>query len=889
MKAGVVAKAASARRVKTNVTDVLVARIKPVETSVLSNSRDLQRATTASTGLRPYTIHPRTAAFAAYCTAAGSPISYRLQMWHTRAMNRMDWLDVWNDLIGIYAYGETEKQWLYNHAGRPEYNLTKVGSPTYSTTAPLGVFAPTVADYYDTNIPPSLFSQNNAGIDLWPTSNYAANAADAGDRVGRMALYTRYATNGSRPIGFLFNSIGATAPGTGRANDAWFYGSLMYSIDRGESGNVVFSHMGVAVETVASASAAPVASPHTLRLLQAADTSPIKSGATLKFATFRNTLPEWKKREFVAIWTEYMDGIQYGMPTIYDIGVGPDVIRRDVIVDGCGPEALHIAHTVRKMGLTVACVGDWADETATDPGGIETNGLNNIDAAIPANVTGLYREGKTWENTVYYGRADTTSQVGLSTEPRSTLAKYRRMCDPTRTTGILPGQDVEIYMTGGITGVGMIGTEMVSVTTRDGRTFYGRDFAWGSADGDLLFYAGIPHITGSDAAGTGVEAVAGYKGAAGAISITSSAGTGSLPLAIDPYIVPGVPTSGMLPYLSSPRGLAIDGPDPALQAMNLRLTVNTTWRRSAPLTETVPNNYDPANYELVGRYFAAWKAATGADIPLASVWQPFQLVGDSRDSNSIGLICFELPGAGERYAAAGTDVVARRGVWNDVINYQRGWIHWICNSGDARIPTAVRDAVASYTLDAAMHLDPGRQGRLYEPKQVYRREPIFKPRNTGAMGSGVAVLDGNDFNMADGTTPRSIKTIATPAYAWDRHGPRLVADGGTVKALGVLNNTIVGNPAGRTDLKTPWPYEVSVPDRGVCTNLVFVTAPSCTAMAWAPTRMQPTTCQAAESMGYAIYLRRKYNCDIQDVPYPELRTMIQSSGYGFPPTLPQTN
>lgn len=881
----------------------LDARVNPVEMSVRSHNRDLAIATTARTGMRPYTLNPKTVAWAAACTAVGATPSANRQNRHSRMMDIFDREGITAENSPcLVTLGSTAAQSLINHFMPGIKDSTTVGSPAFDAgvgqkaSYARGWSAATTGDWIDTH-----FTAAELGDDvaLWvDISNSVPSAGpDMGDYDAACVLWTANSGFLSKPVARMGGGVVSVQQSAANPLYAAWNGAGVHSARRVAGEGVVrFSHHGVRLEAITSAATGFVATGNTIRVLQAARASGVtRSQNTARWWGITRGLTERQERFYTAAVNDWLAGVMFGDMMIYDVGVGPQTVTVDVAYYGLSWASCIAAYKAASLGLSVALFGDPFDETKWDVGGMLTGGgLYNIDCSDPNNNTGLDRETRRWVNTVFYARADDSTQVNLSPEGRAFLACLGRMFDPNRTGGLLPGLDIKIYMTGGITGVQKSGTVGRMFTTRDGRTIYAKQLGAGDYDGDMPYLAGVPCIIGRGPVGLGagdVELFSGYRGNAGLTPTFADNGTEVI---IGSYRDDGVSSSGLHRTLSSPMGIAINGPDPVLQAMNIRLTVNSSWQRYVPWADYKPDNYDPANYELVGRYYAGYATAQGSTIPLVNVWRPYQLAGNTRDANGVGILSLDAPNSGEMYAAAGQNIEARRGVNEFIYNWEMGLIYWHLFSGDSRIPANVVAGMQAYTLDAAHHLDPGTFGRLYIPNLRYRREPHYKPQNTGPLGSGVAILNGNDFKHTDGTAPRNngtVKTIAVITYSWDSKYLRLMDNGaGRVYKYNSLSDTIVGFLPGGPNGKTPWPLEISLPDKSVLTNMVFLTTPSITSVAWSPARMEPFLGQAAEFLACVQYLAIKNNCAVQDVDYATARAMVTTgSPYTYPPSLPQVN
>ena len=122
-----------------------------------------------------------------------------------------------------------------------------------------------------------------------------------------------------------------------------------------------------------------------------------------------------------------------------------------------------------------------------------------------------------------------------------------------------------------------------------GKTIAARMFLDAGYEGDLLAAAGVPYRVGRESADTYHEQPAGV-----------GKPTNWTPL--DPYIIPGRPESGLLPLVEPDHGKPQGAGDDYTQAYNFRFYVTADPDKRVPLTR--PEDYDPRQFELVGRYVA---------------------------------------------------------------------------------------------------------------------------------------------------------------------------------------------------------------------------------------------------------------------------------------------
>ena len=817
--------------------------------------------------LAPYVLNARTAAFAA--TPAGSTATANRLNRHSRMMHRLDLAGVTPLLRGLYLPGDTEGQWLINHVSPGIASLTKVGAPTYANFIAGGF---TTTAYYDTGVALNTLSQNSVSMGLLSSTSTAASVFDMGAVDGTNGLIIATLNDTSltaraRVMGPVFDS------GVG---SAYFNGNGWNAVSRISASAVALSHHGVKLEDVTNASAAPV-SANTISIGFAKGAA-AASGRSVLAAFVGAGLTEYQMQELCAATNDYVSCVRYGDPMIYRQGFGPGLINVDVCFHGCSMASVIGAYYAARRGLSVCIVGAAGENTIWDLGGMVVNGLDWIDIKAPSGVSGIFRDIISFINITLMARVDTTNtQAGFSLEARNWSLAVRRMLDPFRTIGNLPGQNVPVYMGNGIAVVNKAGGKITSIVTNDGRVVIAKVYHEADYAGLFNLKAGLPVFTGREPAGSGAEAVNGYQGLNNSIKPRDPTNSYN----IDPYVTPGTPASGYIRDVVPLPSLAAGAYDPAHQSLNYRLTITTNRARSAAMSKLPPRNYDPARYERVKRLFQAVTAASSTMtmaylLPLSDLG-----TGSGQFDSNTGPAGFftDVPQSGLAYANAGADLVARQAVESDVQDAMRGYFYWLQYSGDPDIPAAIKTSMLTWAYDALSNLDPRDSSQqLYWPNQIYIREPTYMLKSS-------FVLNGNDLVATEGAAPRSIKTISTINYRSDIHALRCCDSAGAIVLQGGYNDTA----AGGADQMAPWPLEASLPDKSALTNYSTSTAPSMTKIAFAAARMEISMCMASEFLAETAYLAITGNIAMQDVDYPTARANVLASADVSKMYLPQIN
>lgn len=200
----------------------------------------------------------------------------------------------------------------------------------------------------------------------------------------------------------------------------------------------------------------------------------------------------------------------------------------------------------------------------------------------------------------------------------------------------------------------------------------------------------------------------------------------------------------------------------------------------------------------------------------------------------------------------------------------------------SRVPSALVTSIAGYRLAMNHNLDPHPNDEPWWPGQLYIRE------HRRIVGDLVWTAD--DITATDGTTPRSIKTIAVASYEMDSHHCQYFEDLSTGTPRIWAEGNVQDTSAGGVDLIAPLPIEIFLPRRIDCSNLSVSFCASSTHMAFGSIRMELTSAQAAQSLAVAAHLAIDGNLALHDVDYPTLRTLLLATDGIIPAAvLPQVN
>jgi len=369
-----------------------------------------------------------------------------------------------------------------------------------------------------------------------------------------------------------------------------------------------------------------------------------------------------------------------------------------------------------------------------------------------------------------------------------------------------------------------------------------------SYEGDVLAQAGVKYAVGREPAAKFNEQPAGV-------------GPPTNWRPIDPYRQAGNPASGLLPLVDADHGQPLGAGDDYTQAYNFRYYVTTDPARRAPFAP--PDDYDPAQYELVGRYvqhILTWAAGdVKKALPKLSSIFPGWINSGEYNYQRQSLVTMAPLGISRFYQDG--DWPKRRRVWQQHIDYLRGLHHFL--STDPRVPEQFRRQTAALGLDRTMH--PDTQGW---PHQLYVR--VARRMQGAYILTHADVL--NQTQVDDGV---GLALYGVDTYPVRRYAAKDPQSG----ALGVATegNMFLGGSRG-TGRPYAVPYRVITPRAEECANLLVPVCFSASYIAYASARMEPVFCVLGESAGVAAAQALRARQSVQQVDVKALQKRLLERG-----------
>lgn len=520
-------------------------------------------------------------------------------------------------------------------------------------------------------------------------------------------------------------------------------------------------------------------------------------------------------------------------------------VSYDVVVYGGTSAAVVAAVQARRMGKAVVIVSP-----DTHLGGLSSGGLGFTDTGNKAVIGGLSREfyhriwkhyeqpsAWRWQKREEYGNRGQGTPA-IDREQRTMWIFEPHVAEQV-FEDLVRVHKIPVHRNEWLnraSGVRKDGARIVSITTLGGRTYSARMFIDATYEGDLMAAARVDYHVGREAQSAYGEKWNGVQ--TGVLHHRHHFGV--LPTKISPYVVPGDPSSGVLPRISTePPGEYGQG-DRKIQAYCYRYCVTDHPDNRMPFPK--PDGYDPKQYELLLRvYEAGWR----------ETFDKFDPVPNRKtDSNNHGP--FSTDNIGMNYDYPEASYERRREILKEHERYQKGWLYFVAN--DPRVPEDVRQEMRRWGLPKDEFKDNGGW-----PHQIYVRE--------ARRMVGTFVMTEHEL-MKRRPTPES---VGMGSYGIDSHNvQRYITPDGSVQNEGDIG------------VRLDSPYEIAfgaiLPKRGQADNLLVPVCVSSSHIAFGSIRMEPVFMVLAQSAATAAALAIDAGVAVQDVPYARLRERLLKDG-----------
>jgi hypothetical protein len=514
-------------------------------------------------------------------------------------------------------------------------------------------------------------------------------------------------------------------------------------------------------------------------------------------------------------------------------------LAADVVVYGDASGGVTAAVQAARMGKQVILVSPFGHL-----GGMTSSGLGLTDIGNTAILGGLSREfyhrvyqhyqnDAAWNHEPRAGFKNLgQGTVGLNPatklasifEPKVAEAAFNAMAKEAGVRVIHGRLDLAH-------GTRKSAARITAIRLEGGMTITGRMFIDASYEGDLLAAAGVSFVVGREPNAQYDETGNG---------ITGPRRGNQLPNGIDPYLVKGDASSGLLPGVNPDMGGKVGDGDQRLQAYCYRMVLTDVPANRIAVQK--PGGYDPAAYEILFRAIEAGQKN--------GFFKTSMMPNRKTDANNAsGISCDWIGGNyGQDWTWATLNHQQREALAARHRDWQLGLVWTLQNH--PRVPEAIRDSVAAWGLAKDEFADNHNW-----PYNLYVRE---------------ARRLKSDFVMTENHCKRKLPVedpVGMGAYTLDSHNVQRFVHNGMVKNEGDIQSHLGGKPYGIS-------YRAIVPKAGECENLLVPWALSATHIAFGSIRMEPVFMALGQSAATAACIAIDTATSVQAVPYEALRARL---------------
>jgi hypothetical protein len=514
----------------------------------------------------------------------------------------------------------------------------------------------------------------------------------------------------------------------------------------------------------------------------------------------------------------------------------------DVIVYGGTSSAVIAAVQVAQMGKKVILVSP--DKHL---GGLTAGGLGWTDTGNKAVIGGLARDfyhrlylhyqdeaAWKWQKKSEYGNKG-QGNVAIDGENR-TMWIFEPSAAEKVFEALVSEHEIPVYREEYLdreNGISMKEGAIQSITTLSGLSFQGKVFIDATYEGDLMAATGVSYTVGREANAMYGEEWNGVQ-------------TGVLHHGhhfksdISPYVIPGDPSSGVLPRISTEDPGVFGEGDHRVQAYCFRMCLTDHADNRVAITR--PPDYDSTQYELLRRVFAAdWR----------EVFEKFDPIPNHKtDVNNHGP--FSTDNIGMNYDYPEASYERRREIIQEHTSYQKGWLWFL--STDPAVPDEIRELMSHWGYSKDEFVDNG-----HWPHQIYVRE-------ARRMVSTYVMTE----NEVLGKKPVD-QPVGMGSYTMDSHNVQRY-----IKSDGYVQNE------GDIGVHPGEPYQIDrrslMPSPEECSNLLVPVCLSCSHIAFGSIRMEPVFMILGQSAATLAVMAVENGMGVQEIPYDDLRRILLEDG-----------
>jgi hypothetical protein len=485
-------------------------------------------------------------------------------------------------------------------------------------------------------------------------------------------------------------------------------------------------------------------------------------------------------------------------------------------------------------------------------GGLTTGGLGQTDIGNKQAIGGIAREfyqnikahyqnPESWkwqERKDYRDGGQTRTESGEDAmwtfEPSAALKVLHDM---------IAKENIEVVYNEKLnrkSGVSVANNKIESITMESGKTYAGKMFMDATYEGDLMASAKVSYTVGRESNAQYGESINGVQANYWSITLKGNASKNAFNHnfvnKVDPFVVKGDKSSGLLPYIVE-GGPGIDGTgDHKVQAYCFRMCLTDHPDNRIPFQK--PEGYDELNYELLFRNYEEGET----EVPWINSAMP------NRKTDTNNKQGFSTDFIGQNYDYPEASYEERERIIEAHRQYQKG-LMWSL-AYHPRMPEIIRNVVSRWgTCKDEFDREDGWQAQLYI-------------REARRMVSDYVMTQRHCELLDVATDP-----VGLAAYGMDSHHIQRYVDHN-----GYVQNE--GNVQARVERPYAISYQSIIPKKEEIGNLTVPVCLSATHIAFGSIRMEPVFMVLAQSAAIASVLAMDQNLSLQNLPYEKLKVAL---------------
>lgn len=527
----------------------------------------------------------------------------------------------------------------------------------------------------------------------------------------------------------------------------------------------------------------------------------------------------------------------------------------DIVIYGGTSAGIAAAIQSSRMGKSVVLI-----EPSSRLGGLTTGGLGATDIGNKQAIGGISREfyqnikryyekpeNWKWQKPEEYQQnRNTGNEDAMWTfEPSAALKVYQEM---------MAAEKIDVVYNQRLNrkdGVKKQGEKIVGIEMESGEKYSGKMFIDATYEGDLMATSGVSYTWGRESNSEYGETLNGVQANKVGMTLRRTISRNSIHHnfidGVDPYVVKGDPSSGLLPFIIK-GGPGIDGRgDKGIQAYCFRMTLTDHPENRIPFAK--PVDYNELEYELL---FRNYEAADGPIEKMYSYGDPLvpwiNSAMPNRKTDTNNQKGFSTDFIGQNFDYPEASYEEREKIVERHRKYQKG-LMWTL-AYHPRIPQKVRDVVSQWgTCKDEYEREDGWQQQLYI-------------REARRMMSDYVMTQKNCEGLEVADDP-----VSLAAYGMDSHQVQRYVD-----ANGYVQNE--GNVEAHGFSPYPVSYKSIIPKKGECNNLLVPVCVSSTHIAFGSIRMEPVFMILGQSAATAASLAIDNHVDLHALEYGALRERL---------------